>query len=219
MRDTFHGQLEQLGTDLALMCGLVSEAMTRASQGLLTTDLTLVEHVITDDTHINQLATRCEQHACSLLALQAPVAKDLRTVITAIKAAEKIERMGDLAKHVAQVTRLRHPKPAVPPELAALFAEMARCSVAACNSLERSIAAPTGQDWPAMVSADNHVDRLHTQILDTVGHADPPYPVQVGVDAALLARYFERFADQAVSIARRLDYTITGTVPDDQPPI
>ncbi|WP_445187179.1 phosphate signaling complex protein PhoU [Pseudonocardia sp. Cha107L01] len=214
MREIFHGQLEQLGGDLAMMCGLVSEAMSRASRGLLDTDLTLVEGVITDDEQISSLAAQCEEHACAMLALQAPVAKDLRTVITAIKAAEKINRMGDLARHVAEVARLRHPQPAVPAQLTDRFAEMARLGVQACNHLERSIAAPTGDDWPAMLQADDRVDQLQHEVVEEVSNAEPPYPIQVGVDVALLARYFERFADQAVSIARQLDYVVTGAVPE-----
>ena len=217
MREIFHGQLEQLGADLALMCGLVGEAMGRASRGLLTADLALVEQVIADDEHITEFAAKCEEHACSMLALQSPVARDLRTVITAIKAAEKIERMGVLARHVAEIARLRYPSPAVPPQLVDQFGEMATCAVAACNQLERSVAAPSGEDSPALVRADDRVDQLQRDVLDAVSQADPPYPAQVGVDVALLARYLERFSDQAVSIAKRLDYVVTGEMPD-QPP-
>jgi phosphate transport system protein len=215
VRENFHGQLEQLGTDLAVMCGLASEAMTRAARALLTADLAMAEQVITDDEQIKLLAVRCDEHACSLLALQSPVARDLRTVVAAIKAAERLERMGVLARHVAETARMRHPNAAVPPELAEQLAEMARCGVQACNYLERSIAAPSGEDWSALVRADDCVDQLQQQVLEAVGTADPPYPVQVGVDVALLARFLERFSDQAVSIARSLDYVVTGELPDD----
>jgi phosphate transport system protein len=217
VREIFHGQLEQLGADLALMCGLASEAMARASRGLLAADLAQVERVITDHEHITVFAAKCEEHACSMLALQSPVARDLRVVVTAIKAAEKIERMGVLTRHIAEIARLRHPSPAVPAQLVDQFGEMARCGVAACHHLERSIAAPTGEDWPALVRADDRVDRLQKEVLDAVTQADPPYPAQVGVDVALLARYLERFSDQAVSIAKRLDYVVTGEMPHSPP--
>ena len=215
MREIFHGQLEQLGADLALMCGLAVEAMTLATQGLLDDDLAMVEHVITDDAHINQLAAQCHEHACSMLALQSPVARDLRTIVTAIKAAERIERMGDLAKHVAAIARLRHPEPAVPPQLADQLAEMARCAIAAGQHLQRSITTPSGDDSAALVCADDRVDDLQREILDALRTSHPPYPVQAGVDVALLARYLERFSDQAVSVAKSLDYVVTGTMPDD----
>jgi phosphate transport system protein len=217
VREIFHGQLEQLGADLELMCGLAIEAMTQASQGLLSADLAMVEHVITDDARINQLAAQCDEHACSMLALQSPVARDLRTIVTAIKAAERIERMGDLAKHVAAIARLRHPDPAVPPQLADQFSDMARCAVAAGQHLQRSIAAPSGDDSAALVCADDRVDDLQREILDAVRNSHPPYPIQAGVDAALLARYLERFSDQAVSVAKSLDYVVTGAMPDAPP--
>jgi phosphate transport system protein len=86
-----------------------------------------------------------------------------------------------------------------------------------CTHLERAIDAPTGADWPALARADDHIDQLHHHILDAVGQADPPYPIQVGVDVALLARYFERFGDQAVSIAKELDYIVAGTRPNQAP--
>jgi phosphate transport system protein len=217
VREIFHGQLEQLGADLAVMCCLVGEAMTRATQGLLAPDLNLVEQVITDDAHINRLAEQCDEHARTMLALQSPVARELRTVVTAIKAAEKIERMGDLAKHVATTARMRHPTPTVPAALVEQFAEMARGGVAACEHLERVIAAPTGEDFPALRHADDRVDALHREVLDTLRLAEPPYPIQVAVDVALLARYYERFADQAVSVAKRLDYVVAGTMPAELP--
>jgi phosphate transport system protein len=217
MREIFHGQLEQLGADLELMCGLALEAITHASQGLLSTDLPMVEQVITDDARINELAAQCDEHACSMLALQSPVARDLRTIVTAIKAAERIERMGDLAKHVAAIARLRHPEPAVPPPLVDQFAEMARCAVAAGEHLQRSIAAPSGDDSAALVRADDRVDDLQREILDAVRTSQPPYPIQAGVDVALLVRYLERFSDQAVSIAKSLDYVVTGAMPHGPP--
>ena len=217
MREIFHGQLEQLGADLALMCGLAGKAMVQASRGLLEVDLHAVERVITDHEHITLFAAKCEEHACSMLALQSPVARDLRVVVTAIKAAEKIERMGVLARHVAEIARLRYPSPAVPDQLVDQFGEMARCGVATCHHLERSITAPSGEDWPALVRADDRVDQLQKEVLEAVIQADHPYPAQVGVDVGLLARYLERFSDQAVSIAKRLDYVVTGEMPD-QPP-
>ena len=215
MREIFHGQLEQLGADLELMCGLAIDAMTLASQGLLSGDLAMVEQVITDDAHINELAKQCDEHACSMLALQSPVARDLRTIVTAIKSAERIERMGDLAKHVAATARLRHPEPAVPAQLADQLAEMARCAIAAAKHLQASIAAPTGDDSADLVCADDRVDDLQREILDALRTSHPPYPVQAGVDVALLARYLERFSDQAVSVAKSLDYVVTGTMPTE----
>jgi phosphate transport system protein len=86
--------------------------------------------VISDDEELDAAQARCEEHTFGLLSLQAPVARDLRLVVSAIQAAEKIERMGDLARHVAELTRRRHPACAVPADLGAQFGEMARLAVA-----------------------------------------------------------------------------------------
>jgi phosphate transport system protein len=213
MREIFHGELERLGTDLAAMCGMARVAMEHATQAMVDVDLSLAEQVITDDAAIQRVGERCAEHACALLALQAPVARDLRTVVTAIQAAEKIGRMGELARHIAEIVRLRHPQPAAPVELIDPLAQMGGLAVVASQRVEAAIAAPSGVLSAHSERADDESDRLHHEVLERVKHADPPYPVQVGVDVALLARFFERFADQAVGITRRLDYVVTGERP------
>lgn len=210
VREAFHGELSQLGAELAGLCKAVCSLMERAMRALLDADLVLAEQTITDDGKIHQTGRRVEEHAHTLLALQSPVAKDLRTVVTAIKAGERLERMGDLARHIAELARLRHPEPVVPAgELLDKFTEMGRLAVRACHEVEHAIMAaqPCSQ---ARERADDQIDRLHREVLDVVSHAEPPYPVRVGVDVALLARYLERFGDQAVSVTRRLDYVLTG---------
>ena len=214
MREIFHGELTRLGTDLAGMCALVRSTMERATRALVETDLHLAEEVITDGDEIRDRGRQCADHAGAMLALQAPVARDLRTVVTGIQAAEKIERMGDLARHVAEIVRLRHPEPSVPPELLGRFAEMGRLASAAARAVEDAIAAPDDLHSSAQERADDDTDRLQRELLDAVSQHEPPYPVRVGVDVALLARFYERFADQAVSITRRLDYVVTGSMPE-----
>jgi len=214
MREIFHGELERLGSDLAAMCGLVRLAMEHATKALVDTDLALAEQVITDTQQVYQLGEQCADNASALLALQAPVARDLRVVVTGIRAAEKIGRMGDLARHIAEVVRLRHPNPVAPEELIAKLARMGQLAAEAAQRVEDSIAAPSDVLSAGLERADDETDRLQREVVDLVSHADPPYPVQVGVDVALLARFFERFADQAVAITRRLDYVITGELPD-----
>jgi phosphate transport system protein len=212
VREAFHGELAQLGVELDAMCGAVCSIMHRAMRALLDADLVLAEQTISDDTEIHLLARRVEDHACALLALEAPVAKDLRTVVTAIKASERLQRMGDLARHIAETARLRHPQPAVPADLADRFAAMGQLAAEACEQVRHALQAPSPCS-EARARADDQLDRLHRDVLEAVGHAEPPYPVQAGVDVALLARYIERFGDQAVSITRRLDYVLTGQMP------
>ena len=213
MRAVFHGELEQLGVELATMCGLAADAMEKATRALLRSDLVLAEQVITDDEELDAAQARCEEHTFVLLSLQAPVARDLRLVVSAIHAAEKIERMGDLARHVAELTRRRHPACAVPEDLTAQFGEMARLAVASARRVQDIIAAPMEEHFTEQDRADDRIDELHREILHAVNGGAADYSVRDGVDVALLARFVERFADQAVSITRRLDYIVTGVAP------
>ena len=192
------------------MSTLATAAMTRATRALLETDLALAKTVISADTELNERGRNCESHACDLLARQSPVAQDLRIVVTAIKAGERIERMGDLARHIAEIARLRHPHPVLPVQLREEFATMGRLAAQTAARVTDTLLAPTGECVAEQEHTDDEIDRLHHLVINQVGTADPPYPVQVGVDVALLARYYERFADQAVTVSKQLDYMVTG---------
>ena len=111
MRDAYQEQLDELADGLADMCELVADALAKATRALLENDLQLAEEVITEDIRIDDVRDSAEAKAFALLALQAPVATDLRIVVSAIHGAGDIERMGDLALHVAQAARRRHPQP------------------------------------------------------------------------------------------------------------
>src|SRR5436190_21904651 len=126
MREAYHVELDQLADHLAAMSVQVADAMERATRALLEVDLSLAEQVISDDTKVDDARAECEEQAYALLALQAPVATDLRTVLAAIHAAESLERMGDLALHVAKAARRRHPEPVLPEPVRGYFAEMGR---------------------------------------------------------------------------------------------
>jgi phosphate transport system protein len=210
MREAFQGQMTALGAELIGMSRLVTEAVCRATRALADADLELAEAVITGDAEIDLRGRRCEEHACALLALQAPVAGDLRAVVTAIRVAEKVERMGDLVRHVAELARRRHPRPVLPPELMERVVLMGELAAESSRQVERTLASPTGDRLPALELADDEIDRLQDEVLDRVRRAEPAYPVEVAVDIALLARYLERFADQAVGVVKHLDYAVTG---------
>ena len=187
MRAVFHGELEQLGVELATMCGLAADAMEKATRALLRSDLVLAEQVISDDEGLDAAQARCEEHAFVLLSLQAPVARDLRLVVSAIQAAEKIEQMGDLARHVAELTRRRHPACAVPADLAGQFGEMARLAVASARRVQHIIAAPVEEHCTEQDRADDRIDELHREILNAVNGGVSGCSVRDGVDVALPA--------------------------------
>ncbi len=214
MRGNFHGELEQLGAGLTLMCELAADSMEQATRALLGTDLALAEQVISGDIRIDELRAQAEDDGYRLLLLQAPVARDLRLVVTGIRVAEKIERMGDLACHIAELARRRHPASAIAPEMVAGFTEMGRLAVQIARSVAQTIAHPLEEHAAQRERDDDRIDELQRELLAAAVHQNAgPDAVRIAVDVALLTRFYERFADQAVSVARRLDYIVTGVVP------
>jgi phosphate transport system protein len=215
MRTAFYEQLQTLIHEVADMCGQAADALALATEALLNTDLPAAEQVIGHDSDIDELRLHCEQQAYSLLALQAPVATDLRTIVTLIHTAEKVERMGDLARHVAEQARRRHPESAIPADTRERFQQMGQLAVLAARQVQRLIAEPGRTGYAELDDADDLIDGIEKNLLASVSNTEWRHGIRAGIDVALLARYYERFADQAVSIARRLDYAATGTLPTD----
>lgn len=213
MREEFRGELRSLGEDLAAMCRQASAAMDAALQALLSVDLASAEQVITDVDVIRLAASRCDEHASHLLALQSPVARDLRIVVSAIRMSEKIGRMGDLARHVAEVARRRHPQAAIPEDLTSRFAVMGQRAIAIAHTTEQAITAPVTAQAEASERDDDQIDQLHDELLKLVSTPGAGYSVQTAIDVSLLVRFIERFADQAVGVRRQLDFIATGQLP------
>ena len=124
MRDSFHDDLDGIGVSLVEMGHLVNKAMERATTALLTADLKVAEEIISEDDAIDNMQYDIESRAINLMARQQPVAGDLRTLVTSLRMSADLERMGDLAHHVAKLTRMRYPAAAVPPELVLTLQEM-----------------------------------------------------------------------------------------------
>jgi phosphate transport system protein len=206
----YHGELSRLSADLGLMCELATAAMASATHALMGQHLTLAEQVITDDSDIDDAHARFERTACGVLALYAPIAGELRAVIGMIQIGERIQRMGDLARHIAEAARRRHPVSAVPAALEECFAEMGELGVAIGRQVSAAIAHPGTAEIERLELLDDRIDQLEATILNWVSTQQDD--VRAGVDVALLARFFERYADQGVSAARRLQY-IAGPVP------
>ncbi|WP_199444515.1 phosphate signaling complex protein PhoU [Umezawaea beigongshangensis] len=220
MREAYHDQLGQLADQLADMCGMVGDAMERATKSLLEADLGLAEQVISDDVKIDDVRADIEEQAYALLALQAPVATDLRTVLAVIHAAESVERMGDLALHVAKAARRRHPDPVLAEDVRPYFAEMGRVAVELAREATEVIRT---QDVPrarAMDEADDAMDDLHRHLFSVIMSKEWQHGVPSAVDVTLLGRFYERFADHAVSVSKRTVFIVTGKMPgyngDDQ---
>ena len=213
MRDAYQDQLDELATSLADMCEEVAEALAKATRALLESDLHLAEEVITEDIRVDELRDRAEEQAFALLALQAPVATDLRTVVSAIHGAGDIERMGDLALHVAQAARRRHPQPVLPTEVVPYFAEMGRVGCALARKAASVIRSRDLVKAAELESDDDAMDDLHKHMFSVLMDRNWSHGVGPAVDITLLARFYERYADHAVAVARRIVYVVTGRMP------
>ena len=213
MREAYQVELGELAEELAHMCSMSGTAMELATRALLETDLGLAEQVIGDDAKIDDARSACEEHAYALLALQAPVATDLRTVLAAIHAAESLERMGDLALHVAKAARRRHPNPVLPDQVRPYFSEMGRVAVDLARSAESVILNKDVEQARSLEEADDEMDDLHRHLFSVIMEKDWPHGVAAAVDVTLLGRFYERFADHAVSVAKRVVFVVTGRMP------
>ncbi|GCE78103.1 phosphate signaling complex protein PhoU [Cellulomonas biazotea] len=212
MRDIFDAELAQLGQDLAAMSGRVERAITDAGVALLTADLALAESVIAADLEIDAIERDLDERCVLLLAQQQPVATDLRIVVSALRMSATLERMGDLARHIAQVARGRYPRTAVPHGLSGTFTEMhdaavrvARRTTTLLSNHELPLAESIEQD-------DDLLDELHEDTFTALLGGSFSGSVQETVDVTLLGRYYERFGDHGVSIARRVTYLVTGVL-------
>ena len=218
MRVAYTEQLSDLAGELAAMCGLAELAMQRATQALLEADLPLAEQVISDDDHIDELAVACEVKAFALLALQAPVAGDLRTVVSAIHIVADIDRMGELALHVAKIARRRHPQRVLPEEVRGYFTEMGHVAVSLAASA-REVLLTRDPDRAAMLEdEDDAMDDLHKHLFSVIMDDEWPHGVPSAVDVTLLGRFYERFADHAVEVARQVIFLVTGKHPEPPTP-
>ncbi|MEV7553896.1 phosphate signaling complex protein PhoU [Amycolatopsis sp. NPDC089917] len=213
MREAYHVELEQLAENLASMSLQVADAMERATRALLEVDLGLAEQVISDDAKVDDARAECEEQAYALLALQAPVATDLRTVLAAIHAAESLERMGDLALHVAKAARRRHPDPVLPEAVRGDFAKMGEVAVKLARQAEQVIKSKDVEAARTIESDDDEVDEIHKHLFTVIMDRNWDHGVAAAVDVTLLGRFYERFADHAVSVARRMIFVVTGKMP------
>jgi phosphate transport system protein len=153
-----------------------------------------------------------EETVVELLVRQQPVASDLRLALASLHVAADFERMGALAEHVAKIMLMRHPVTAVPPEVARVARQMAdvaqRLAWKVTGVLETGDAALAAQ----LESEDDEMDELHRQMFEVL-FGNWQHEVRAAVDAALLARFYERYADHAVSAAQQVVYLVTGVAP------
>ena len=215
MREQFQEELDAVSSTLVQMAGMVKTAMENATTALLTADLTLAEKVIADDLIIDEIQHELDARTINLIARQSPVATDLRTLVTSLRMSADLERMGDLAHHIAKSARMRYPATAVPPELSLTIEEMGRV----CGKIiEKTSLVLKNKDTDQALEVekdDDEIDALHRKIITTLLDPNWKHGIETAIDMTLLGRYYERCADHAVSISRRLYFLVTGNYPGE----
>ena len=210
MRPSFHEDLDKISEQLVEMTRLAGSAMARATRALLDADLHLAESVIAADEQIDELRRELDDRSIDLLARQQPVATDLRMVVTAMRMSSDLERMGDLARHVAKVARLRYPNSAIHPVMRSTILEMGQVAERIVAKAGSVIAGKDIESAIALERDDDEMDRLHRDIFNLLLDGKWTHGTEAAVDATLVGRYYERYADHAVSVARRVVYLVTG---------
>jgi phosphate transport system protein len=215
LRDAYHEELDSLADKLVEMTRLVRSAMARATTALLDADLRMAEDVISADEQINKIETEIEETVFDLMARQQPVAGDLRTLISTLRTSGDLERMGDLAVHLAKTARRRHPDGAIPPELQATVLEMGQIAERMVAKAGGVIATQDVETGLELDVDDDAMDRLHRKLFDVLLSPKWRHGVEPAVDISLAGRYFERFADHAVHVAENVVYLVTGQHPEE----
>jgi phosphate transport system protein len=210
MRQAYEFQLAQIDIALVAMAELVGTAIRGATDALLADDLAMAELVIAGDSEINQLNADVEEMSILIAALQAPMATDLRLVMGAIRMSGSLERMGDLAVHIAKQVRLRYPNPSIPAELRDTFAKMGKAASKIVEQTGEVIATRNTNLADVMKNYDDILDDLHRELFTVVLSDDWNHGVEAAIDVTLLSRFYERFGDHAVSVARRVIHIVTG---------
>ncbi|MDO8338612.1 MAG: phosphate signaling complex protein PhoU [Microcella sp.] len=210
MREVFQQELREVQERLVEISTLVAISIENATRAFTESNVSLAETVIADDDKIDVAAAELDELAINILARQQPVARDLRIVVSALRISASLERMGDMAEHIAQLARYRFPEKVVPKSLRPTFAEMGQIDVEMARMLVELLRTEDVTIAEAIRNEDDKVDALHLSVFDKVlGETWKGQAVDT-VDATLASRYHERFADHAVSIAKKVQYLATG---------
>jgi phosphate transport system protein len=210
MREVFQQELADVQERLVEIADLVANSIEKATTAFNESNVAVAETVIEEDDRIDEAAAELDELAITILARQQPVARDLRIVVSALRISASLERMGDMAEHIAQLARYRFPEKVVPKSLRPTFAEMGRLDVQIARDLAQLLRTQDVAIAEHIRNEDDKVDELHVAVFDKVlGETWKGAAVDT-VDATLASRYHERFADHAVSIAKKVQYLATG---------
>ena len=210
MREVFQQELREVQERLVEISALVEISIENATRAFNESNVSLAETVIADDDKIDELTVSLDELAINILARQQPVARDLRIVVSALRISASLERMGDMSEHIAQLARYRFPEKVVPKTLRGTFAEMGRLDVEVARKLTNLLRTEDVRLAEEIRNDDDKIDNLHLSVFDKVLGETWKGGAEDTVDATLASRYHERFADHAVSIAKKVQYLATG---------
>ena len=210
IRSVFQEELDSVSQSLVDLTNMVSESIHKATDSLIKADLNLSEEVISYDEKIDTYQHELDSRIIDIIARQQPVASDLRALVTALRMSADLERMGDMAHDVAKITRLRHPNAAVPSELLLTIEEMGKVAKLIADKAGSVINSRDIDKALELERDDDEMDKLHRKLFTTLLDEKWAHGTETAIDITLIGRYYERFADHAVSVARRVYFLVTG---------
>ena len=210
IRSVFQDELDSVSQSLVDLTSMVSASMEQATTAILNSDLNLAQEVIAADEKIDDFQHEIDARIIDIIARQQPVASDLRALVTALRMSSDLERMGDLSHHVAKIARLRHPHAAVPAELIQTITSMGSAAVKITNKTGIVISTRDTDMALEVERDDDEIDNLHRQLIGILIEPTWKHGIETAIDLTLLGRYYERYADHAVSISRRVYFLVTG---------
>lgn len=215
MRTVFRSELDDFSRDLITMCDSTRESMSKASTALLDASLQNAEEALSMMDSLEEIRQRCEARAVELLALEAPVASDLRQVISSIYIVEDFDRMAALSMHIAKAARRRHPHRAIPDDVLDHFKEYARLVDEMAEKTRELLVDPDADVALVLARDDDAVDEINNALLYILTEEEWEATTRDAVDTALLSRFYERWADHCVNVAARVVFLTTGLMPEE----
>lgn len=211
LRSVFQDELDGVSQSLVDLSNMASDSIHNATRALLEVDLQIAEEVISYDEKIDLYQHDLDTRIIDIIARQQPVASDLRALVTALRMSADLERMGDLAHHIAKVARFRHPEKVIPAEVTDLVNHIGSVAETISRKIPTVIETRDIELALQLEKDDDEMDKLHRQLIGLLTDNTWKHGVESAVDITLLGRYYERYADHAVSVSRHVYFLVTGT--------
>lgn len=215
VRRNFHQTLEDIRQEMIQMAALVTEGIPRATETLLAGDLREAQRIVEDDDPLDARAVDLEETCYQVLALQQPMAGDLRGIVTAIRMIAEIERSGDLVVNIAKGAR-RIFGTEIPARLRGRITDMGEEATRLFRIAMDSYIDQDADLAAAIDDLDDRLDGIHRDYVQEIfrAHQEGEVTIEAGIQLALIGRHYERIGDHAVNIGERVRYMVTGWLPE-----